>query len=243
MDNSTCINNSAENGVANGLYFTSSSNLTIMGNLVIGNALDGITVSGTGGYNEIINNTAISNTRGMWITTENSTVINNTVEENKIGMDLSYADNTTVIGNKAYNNTQAGFYCDDADYLNFTNNEACYQRGDPSTKSAGIWLIEVNHSFIINNTASNNIGLIDISGIGIYLDDCHNNTLINNTGSDNWGNFTSQIGGIGFCLDNSQNNTLSNNTATGNWGNSTYSGIGFHVNQSDNKCSGFNQSL
>jgi signal peptidase I len=135
--------------------------------------------------------------------TDNSRVLNNTVENNPyygFGIYLSGSDNYLISNNILDNNTC--YNCSHGIYFMYTSNNTL-TNNTCGNNVYGIWF----DSFSSNNTLTNNI-CDNNSWSGIWLESASdNNTLTNNRCNNN---------GTGIGLDYSDNNTLTNNRCNNN---------------------------
>ncbi|WXG39522.1 MAG: DUF2341 domain-containing protein [Candidatus Freyarchaeum deiterrae] len=166
----------------------------------------------------IENNTFTNNYVGITLySAYNNTLLGNTVNNNiNDGFSLSSSSNNTLLGNTANNNTQYGFYLNSSSNNTLTSNTAKYN----------YWGFDLDHysnnNILLGNTANDN-GAFGWRGNGFDLNHySNNNTLSSNTAYHN--------GWDGFFLSSSSNNTLSSNTANLNY----YLGFGLSSSSNNN---------
>ncbi len=148
--------------------------------------------------NTIINNTALSNSDGIWLnSSSNNTLMDNTVSNNHIGIYLYASNSNTLRGNTATDNTYGVLLSSSCTSNTLTNNTADWN------DNCGIRLSSSDSNTLTGNTVS-------YGWDGIYLSSSNNNTLTGNTVSRTT---------YGIVLDSSNSNTLTDNTASKNvWG-------------------------
>lgn len=131
----------------------------------------------------------------------NNTITNNNVLNNKWGILLESSSNNSITNNTASNNTYHGIYLVYSSNNNtLTNNTVLNNTG--STISSGIYLgWSSNNNTLTSNIAANN------TAAGISLGSSNNNTLTENTASKNYD---------GIYLSSSSNNSITNNIASNN---------------------------
>ncbi|NVM23691.1 MAG: right-handed parallel beta-helix repeat-containing protein, partial [Desulfobacterales bacterium] len=150
--------------------------------LKVQNALDapylvGIKVSGVGYANLSYN--WVTSSKTMWtnygislFSSNNNTLIGNTVDNKSDGIRLKSASNYNNLTGNTANNNGNGIYLESASYNNLTNNTA-------ENNGHGIWLLSSsNKNNLTGNTAENNL-------YGIYLWNSGSNTLTGNTANSN----------------------------------------------------------
>jgi PGF-pre-PGF domain-containing protein len=162
------------------------------------------------------NNTLTSNYIGIHLfQSNNSTVINNNASGNAYGILLDSSINNTLAGNTANINANSGIYLQSSSSNNTLTNNTLY-----NNTCDGIYLNSSTNNIIDNNNVSNN-------NYGISLYYSANNTLTNNTANNNkWD---------GIFLNLSANNTISSNIANLNVGSPSSSGIYLTSSSSYNK--------
>jgi parallel beta-helix repeat protein len=147
---------------------------------------DGVTISG---FN--VSGATGNFKAGIYSTSGNSTLINNTASNNSYGMYLSSAGNSILVNNTVSNNDWNGVYLVSSGNSTLINNTV-------SGNNYGIYLVSSSNSILVNNTVSNNVLN------GVYLSFfSNNNTVTKNTVSYN----TAQ----GLRLSSSSNNMIYNN--------------------------------
>jgi parallel beta-helix repeat protein len=125
------------------------------------------------------------------LNTKDSKVLNNTVSNNIISIDLSSSSNNTITGNNASNNSYHGISLSYSSKNTITGNNVC------NNSMSGISLsLSSNNGIICNNSCSNNV-------VGIGLSSSNNTITGNNVCNNNWD---------GISLDRSSNNTITGNT-------------------------------
>jgi len=167
---------------------------------------------------------------------DNGHLLNNTLNLNRVGIEIRGSSNINLTDNTCNTNRYYGIRIDDYlsgvnQYIRLVNNTCSGQRDYD-----GIIIDNSHHCTLINNTMNSN------AGQGIWLSSSSYNTLIGNEAHGN--------GNSGILMKPSNYNTLLNNTATGNWyhgirmensinntlyfniANNNY-GNGFHLNNAD----------
>ncbi len=207
-----------------GIYSTDDSrSMQITGNKVTG-ARDGISIQQLG--NNMANNyyltgnTLSGNVNGFWICLSNSTISNNTANQNTVsGFDITGINNT-ITNNIADNNSNCGITLDNfttADYNNLSQNTLNYNLAGINSAS--------NYATISNNNINNNTdnGIILTANYSIIA----SNTIKNTNGSamlliGTYNTITNNIlqnNVMGLCMQqstNADNNTVSYNNITYN---------------------------
>ncbi len=161
---------------------------------------DGVTING-------FNMSGATDATGIRIESSNhSTIINNMLSNNYLGISLIYSDNNNVTINNASGNIYAGIYLLQSDNNdlndNIVSNNAQY----------GIYLSSLGvvsrNNYFTNNTVYNNLK-------GIFLQSPQDSTLTNNTVFNNTNNgITLDSSGDNF---DTENNTLIGNTVLNNY--------------------------
>jgi parallel beta-helix repeat protein len=122
----------------------------------------------------------------------NGELVNNTCNNNDIGISLGDSHSNTVANNTC-NNNYSGITLYDSDYNTVANN-ICNNNTE-----YGIWLYGSNHNTVTDNTCNSN-------NIGISLGNSHSNTVVNNACFSNTEH--------DIYLDDSDSNTVENNITT-----------------------------
>ncbi len=173
------------------------------------------------GFN-ITNNGTAGTTYGILL---NGTVTNVTVQNCPSISKYTYgvylhtnSNNSQLLNNTAWNNSNTGFYFTGSKFNNLTNNNAY------NNTNGFYFYTSCDNNNLNNNNAYNNTGY----GFGFYSTN-NNNTLINNSAYQN-----SPAGGgySGFYLRSSSYNNLTNNTAYKN--NGTYGAFYFTTSSNNN---------
>ena len=162
---------------------------------VDGCVVDGFNATGSEGY---------WGNAGIWMTSDNNIIINNTVSNNEDGIHLWCTSNNSLINNNVSLNNYYGIYLYYSSNNTLTSNTVDLTGAFAECDGGGIYLHSSSNNTLANNNASNNYYY------GIYLDDSNNNTLTSNNVSNN---------DCGIYMEDSSNNTLQNNTISGNWWN------------------------
>lgn len=135
----------------------------------------------------------------------NITIIQNSITDGELGIDMSSCANCSIIGNNIADNGFTGLHLWDSSYLNILYNNISRNRGH------GAW-ITIDYSNISRNDFSHNTGANVGIGLYCYGTNSHNyifeNNFINNDeglayqhGSNNtlyhnyWSNYRKEIGG------------------------------------------------
>jgi len=202
-----------------GIYYSITSNGSIINNTVISNAQFGIILEASLN-STLTNNTAESNSNaavGIYLreNSNNNTLTGNNASTGGSGIAVRSGNNNTLTGNNASNNDGAGiFILDNSNTL--TGNTAWYN-------VHGIILNRVSNNTLTDNNASNN------GYYGILLQGSNNNTLTGNNASNN---------GAGIRLEGHNNN----NTLTGNNVSNNNYGIQLYIGNTYNTLTGNNAS-
>jgi len=161
-----------------------------------------------GGSNNTVKNCVVTQfSEGIRVYSDNNTLYNNTISNNKKGIYIGVSNYNILISNNVSSNSHMGIHIHDSSNNTIINNTA-------SNNAKGIYLYySCNYNTLINNTASNN-------NVGVTIRSSHNNTLTNNIAPDNK---------YGIVFYTSSYNTLTNNTANSN----TYDGIEFYDSSSN----------
>ncbi len=181
------------NNSDSGIFLSSSSSNTLIGNTVLNNGK-----SDNYGYGY-----------GIILSDSSSNMLsNNNASNNGVGIFLEYSSNNTLIGNNASLNGYGGGI-----YLEHSNNNKLRGNNASNNRGGGISLDWANNNTLSGNNASNNrFG-------GISLSYSSSNTLIGNNASNN--RYGIQISSDKESEDGDAeyyctNNTLKNNIMTGN---------------------------
>lgn len=161
---------------------------------------DGVTING-------FNMSGATDATGIRIESSNhSTIINNMLSNNYLGISLIYSDNNNLTINNASGNIYAGIYLLQSDNNDLNDNIVS------NNTQHGIYLSSLGvvsrNNYFANNTVYNNLQ-------GIFLQSPQDSTLTNNTVFNNTNN--------GITLDSSgdhfdtENNTLIGNTVLNNY--------------------------
>lgn len=134
---------------------------------------------------------------------DNGQLINNTLNSNRVGIELRGSININMTDNICNTNRWYGirlwnYLSGSNQWIRIVNNTVNGQ-----ISYDGILIEASDYCTLINNTCNNNYGQ------GIWLDDSHFNTLIGNNAHGN--------GNSGILMKPSNNNTLTLNIATGNY--------------------------
>jgi len=207
-DNNKIINNTVH-GHSTGIRLEQSSNNTLSGNTVY-NSTRGIEISTD--FNTIINNTVFNTTQsGFLINTgsDNNLIANNTAYGNggNGGLEISgyngVTANNTIVQNDFSNNYGNGITAHNLNETGSVGNVIADNKAGFNAQPS-IFLNNVNNVTVANNTLYNNSG-----GIELYGSDF--NTIMNNTAYNNTQS--------GFFINmGSDNNLIANNTAYENSG-------------------------
>ncbi len=178
--------------------------------------IDGLEIDlgGAGGHCISISNTRVSftisncNITGAWgehwwwpafgislYNVSNGELVNNTCNDNLVGIILEYSHSNTV-SNNTCNSNDAGIY------LRGSNSNIVYKNMCTSNFNNGVRLFFSDSNTVTDNTSNRNE-----FGAGIHLLNSHSNTVVNNTCNDNE---------IGIYLDDLGSNNVENNTCLGN---------------------------
>ncbi|RLJ01844.1 MAG: hypothetical protein DRP11_03815, partial [Candidatus Aenigmatarchaeota archaeon] len=108
---------------------------------------------------------------GLWINTDNTTIVNNTITSEYYGIHLRYSGNHTIIGNTLYNNKFSIILFSSSD--NFIN-----ENNVNSTTNPALYLDHSHRNLVIQNNLT---GSQDASySCGIFSTGSYNNTFIEN---------------------------------------------------------------
>lgn len=170
-DNNNLINSTVNSNKASGISFSNSNYNTLINNSANSNDDgEGIILKGYNNNNRLINNTAINNWAGIFVShgSSNNTLINNNASLNNFGFYLTkWADNNTLVNNIVNSNLESGIGIYNSNNNTFINNTV------NSNNQIGI---ELWQSY--NNNLTGNIVLN--SSYGIHLEISDNNTIYNN---------------------------------------------------------------
>jgi len=192
------INNNVSYNNYYGVFFWTSNNNTVSGNMVNNNGIYGIHLLNCDN-NSVLGNNANDNS---WIgisvyNSNNNTISGNTANSNgNYGLGFTASANNTVSRNSLNNNDFHGMSIVDSSYNTILGNNV------NANDEHGIFLKESNYNTVIGNTAEG------LQFHGIFLSLSNNNTILRNTANGN------NLNGIYFL--NSNNNTISGNTANNN---------------------------
>ncbi|MFQ5979512.1 MAG: right-handed parallel beta-helix repeat-containing protein [Candidatus Heimdallarchaeota archaeon] len=204
-NNNTIIENQIHFSTSAGIYSYQAQDNYIAGNTITNGSTAGFTNAGIYIFgttpqdnNTIAHNTLENNRQGIRLFYAfNTTLLNNTATNNyESGIYVELSDNNTLIDNWAINNGATGIYLKDSDFLRLRNNTA-------SNNNHGFYMGTVIDSIFKDNTAIGN----NYYGLG-FQSSSHNVTLEMNTFSNN--------SEEGVVIDGSNNLTLQSNTIHNN---------------------------
>jgi parallel beta-helix repeat protein len=178
-----------------GIMLNSTTQSTVVSNVVYNNSNEGIYLYSWSNDTDLINNTVYNNQRGIRIYySAGNQIYNNRVYNITMydGIGLFYVNNSQVFGNVVYNNkgsTAAGIYLQRSSYNEISNNNLSannlgiqldsvstynqvYENIVPSN-SIGITITSSNYNNLYNNTITNN------SQAGIYFSSSNSNATMN----------------------------------------------------------------
>jgi parallel beta-helix repeat protein len=218
-DNSTIFNNFVNVSNTYGIYLSGDTNFNnVTNNTCVSNSGSGIVLNTASNNNFIIgNNVSSTSSYGIYVlgNSNNNSLINNTAKSNSNNaISISSSSNNTLINNTALNNGVTGYSAGIA-IGNSPKTTLIDNNGTQGNDGSGIYVDSSRGSVLINNT-----GVSQISK-GIYLSNSSNCTLTNNIGTSD------SSYGI-YILSGSNNNILTNQTGI------TNTGYGIYIRESTN---------
>jgi len=216
-----CLIENGSPGDYSGIFLASVSNGKIENNICKHNfkgiALDFISYEAwletqtvtKNSNNNLVNNTCENNSIGIYLVASHyNNLTNNTCENNSIGIYLGTSDNNTTENNTVKNNSFTGIYLASSSDDNLTNNIV------KNNSTTGIRLDDSSWNILLNNTCENN-------ECGINLSSSEYNILKNNTceGNSYYGIFLYSLSNNNaifrnYLLNNMRNNAYDNGA---NW--------------------------
>jgi len=197
--NNTIIGNTCNDNNSNGIFLSSSSNdNTITSNTCDNNNSNGIYLSSSSD-NTIIGNTCNNNsTDGIYLSSSNyNTITGNTCTNNSTGIELFSSSETTITGNTCNNNDYSGILLYSSSNNTITGNTCTYNNHGIGLNESG------NNNTVTGNTCNNN------SAGGILLYSSSNNMVTGNTcirGTGTPGNYTTDQDQYTILLSGTDNN-------------------------------------
>ena len=181
-----------------GIDIYRSSNMTIVGNTIHGQTMDGDDIRLSSSNNNTIINNNCSGYLGIELSSSNNnTVSNNNCSGNsEYGVSLYSSSFNDIIDNNCSGNGFGIRSFESSSNNDFLNNTCSDNDQD------GIWLEDSSRSTLSNNTCNGN------KFHGILLEYSSNSTLINNSCSDSF---------VGIRLSHTDNSTSSNNTGSNDY--------------------------
>ena len=178
-----------------GIYLQNVSNVQIINNTIIDSSF-GLWIDSSENVLILNNNITESSQWGVWLDSCNNSIVSNNIINNnsEYGIHLEYSWNSTVVNNMVFDNRRGISFASCKNNF-IQNNQVC-------TNGDGIEVGYSMNNYIYGNQVYNNSD-------GIQVRDSVNNTLVNNTISNNF------AGGVrlsGTVITTFSNNNVSNNT-------------------------------
>jgi len=193
------LKNTNVKGFVYGIYLSSSSNCTVIGNNAMSNFFSGILIYSSS-YSEVVGNVATANGEaGIYLTaSSNNKVTGNIVAANTLaGIALYSSSSNTISGNNATANIQVGIF------LAYASNNTVVGNTATANGYDGIYLYSSSNNTFSGNAATAN------SWDGIYLYSSSNNTIVgNNVTANGWGIYLVSSNASSFFHNNFVGNTI-----------------------------------